>query len=219
MPRIQVPGAVLAAAGDVTQQMEALTAQLQQVAVTAQAGVDAGANARQMVLTRDPSAASTASTAAAAASQAATALAAAQTLQQLADTLSGAVGRGDATHAELRAVDTALQVALDALTARVGALEAKTFTLQVGTATTATTLAINGTVALPVTWGTPFVNATGLAVTGPIVVPSGVALAAMTATISAVTRTGCTVTVKSNGLLLAAGQTVHVIAYRYGAPS
>lgn len=177
-------------------------------AETAAEALDRANNVRQMILNRDPKIAS---------------------LEQLAESVVGLNALSVEDRANLHALVTALQQVdigeLARLTAlevvdqgyglRLTTLEGKAFTVQRKVASTPALL-LGGTGDIPIVWDTPFTDtAYGIY---PVVEASGIYLGKISAQLKAgtKTKTGCTITVVSQGLAIAANQTLDVLAVRYG---
>ncbi len=169
-----------------------MQAQIDAALAAAEAAQATGANARQMVLNRDPAIASLTSQQSTLATQQAS-------LESLAATLGAAIPAADATHA--------------AQWAAINALTAKAVSKQEKRVATTTLLALGATVDLAVTWTTPFPDANYLVI--PLLdASSGVANVNPPA-LKSQTKDGCVISVRAN-VAVAAGLAVNVIGLRFG---
>ncbi|ROR91756.1 hypothetical protein [Nocardioides aurantiacus] len=178
--------------GIVGQDLSGLQSQIDaamQAATTAQA---TGANARNMVLTRDATLNTLTSGQATLATQQAS-------LESLAATLGAAIPASEVTHA--------------AQWAAINALIAKAATFKLKRVSSAATLALGATVDLAVTWDAPFPDANYVAL--PVLDAATGVVNITTPGIKSQTATGCVVSFKTNIALLAAVN-INVIGLRFG---
>ncbi len=191
-----------------TDAMTALQAQIEVVRQAAETADGKAANARQMVLSRDPALTAAGTQAAAAETQATNLATQVMSLAQLAANVTSLSDASTEDRKQLNTRTAALEAAL-------ALLQAKAIEKREKRVTTTQILALGATVDLTVTWDQPFVDANylpiplldstgGLANVGPIGVKAGTQ-----------TKTGCVITVRAN-VAVAAGLAVNVVGLRFG---
>ncbi len=186
--------------------MAALQAQIEVVRQAAETADGKAANARQMVLSRDPTLTAAGTQAAAAETQAANLATQVMSLAQLAANVTSLSDASTADRKQLNTRTAALEAALALLQAK--AIEKREKRVQ-----TTQLLALGSTVDLPVTWDQPFTDAAYLAI--PLLDASTGLANVSPPAIKSQTKTGCVVTVRAN-VAVAAGLAVNVVGLRFG---
>lgn len=208
-----------------TVDMTGMQQQIADAKAQAQAAQDASANARQMVLNRDPAAQAAATSIQTLTSGQQTLAQQQASLEQLATTLGAAIPAADATHAQMNARMATIETAATALTRRVTALEglnagtrltaleARTLRRDVKTVTTTAAVVLGGSIDVTCTWDTPFPDASYT----PIVDldATGLMLSTVGPAWKAQTATSVTVTVKAL-VAVAAGVKIRFVGLRWG---